>query len=711
MSHWAFKEHVVFWWLLFLVIQQVERWYLLPDVVAAETPSLGLLLNTITTGFRADLITSTIAVLLVTLVAGLAGTLWWIAFRWRRGAAGEGSVYRRVIIVAGTVLAMLLIVLLLADIGYYRYNQQRLNFVFFEYVGDLLTQWKEGGLQASQAAEQTGAELDDRGKWAGTVAGFLLLETTAVAGWWLCFTRMMRPALIRLGQKGAFAPNMLLLLGLAAGLSGFDHRGPEAIRAADISSAAYYTLAQNPVLYASEGLRAVLDAQWKTDQSRNFNEMSLREAVRITQDVIGPGATFPSTDYPLVHPPVEGSGARFNRPANVLLIFVEALDRRYFNRTVGGVRVTPFLDRLRDDSLYFEHFFANGVQTARGLFSTFCSYYPRQGTAEMKTRYMHDYACLPSLLRERGYRTEMVIGYDRDLNRLHLFMSRNGLHQLFDRRHFPADAEEIGAVASTGRSDGALFNLMRSRIEDLRSKGNPFCLVAMTIGTHHPFAVPASASHPDIQSLKTDPDGYLASLRYVDLELERVLTSMKHDGLLKDTVVMILGDHGRHEKIGQTDLEKQVGHFMTPLLIWVDESLRAPGGYRPRTVTAVASQVDVLPTILALNNVTPRLSPSLGHDLSCLFRSECLEDNAAFLTSVYDDVIGIADRDGLLLYSLRSQTLRRADLDLNEPAVPVDVTNPAVLHRYRRMLGLYVTANTLLNQNRIWSWKEFGPKL
>ena len=150
---------------------------------------------------------------------------------------------------------------------------------------------------------------------------------------------------------------------------------------------------------------------------------------------------------------------------------------------------------------------------------------------------------------------------------------------------------------------------------------------------------------------------------------------------------------------------------MTPLLIWVDETLRAPGGYRPRTVTAVASQVDVLPTILALNNVTPRLSPSLGHDLSCLFRSECLEDNAAFLTSVYDDVIGIADRDGLLLYSLRSQTLRRADLDLNEPAVQVDVTNPAVLHRYRRMLGLYVTANTLLNQNRIWSWKEFGPKL
>jgi hypothetical protein len=83
----------------------------------------------------------------------------------------------------------------------------------------------------------------------------------------------------------------------------------------------------------------------------------------------------------------------------------------------------------------------------------------------------------------------------------------------------------------------------------------------------------------------------------------------------------------------------------------------------------------------------------------------------AFLSSVYDDLIGLADEDGLLLYSLRSRTLRRGDLDLNEPAVVLDPANPAVAHRYRRLLALYVAANTTLNQNKIWSWKEFGSKL
>jgi hypothetical protein len=211
--------------------------------------------------------------------------------------------------------------------------------------------------------------------------------------------------------------------------------------------------------------------------------------------------------------------------------------------------------------------------------------------------------------------------------------------------------------------------------------------------------------------LKSDPDGYLAALRYLDLELERVLTGMKRDGLLKDTVVIILGDHGRHEKVGQTDLERQAGHFLSPLYIWMDESLRESIQYRPRTVTAVASQVDLLPTILALNGAMPRLSPFMGRDLSCLLVVDCLQDNVAFLSSVYDDLIGLADRDGLLLYSLRSRTLRRADLDLREAAVPVAATNQAIVHRYRRMLALYVASNTILNQNKIWSWKEFGQKL
>lgn len=75
------------------------------------------------------------------------------------------------------------------------------------------------------------------------------------------------------------------------------------------------------------------------------------------------------------------TGTPLERRPNVLLLFIEALDRRFLGRTYDGMRGTPFLDRLRNDSVYFENFFSNGSQTFHGLFWSFCSAMPRQGTA------------------------------------------------------------------------------------------------------------------------------------------------------------------------------------------------------------------------------------------------------------------------------------------------------------------------------------------
>src|SRR5262249_56150300 len=120
------------------------------------------------------------------------------------------------------------------------------------------------------------------------------------AGWWGC-GGMVSPVVSRFMNGSVLVPGMLLLGGLAVGLTGFHPRGPEAIRAADISSAAYYTLAQNPVLYASEGFRAMLDAQRTLDKALEFQEMPLEDAIRVAQDAVAPGAVFPYRDYPFIH--------------------------------------------------------------------------------------------------------------------------------------------------------------------------------------------------------------------------------------------------------------------------------------------------------------------------------------------------------------------------------------------------------------------------
>jgi hypothetical protein len=497
----------------------------------------------------------------------------------------------------------------------------------------------------------------------------------------------------------------MLAAGLLVGAMGLHPQGPYAIRIAPISSTAYYMLAQNPVLYAGEAMRATIGSRLSRVPPPALDSVPFDEAIRLAQESIGRGASFPYARYPLVHRTEAGTTLRFGRQTNILIVFVEGLDRRYLNRTVQGIRVTPFLDRLKEESVYFERFFASGTQTSRGLFASFCSYYPRQGTAAMKTRYAQDYLCLPSLLRKRGYRTEMVIGQHRDLNRLHLFLSRNGLHQLFDESEFPPGAERLGL----GMTDGALFDFLRARIEALQQMKRPFFLTTLTLSTHHPFTVPLTS--PEVRALQADPDGYVAALRYVDQEFERFFTELQRRGLLKDTVMFILGDHGRHEPIGRTDQEKLIGHFLSPLFIWVDGSLRSPSNYKPRTVATIASQVDLTPTVLAINGMLPRVSPFLGRDVSCALAAECSEGGPAFFSSAYDDLIGLADRDGILFYSFRTETLGQAELSLEGPPVRRLVTDPEIAARYRRLLALYVSANTLIEQGRVWSWKELGSSL
>jgi len=90
---------------------------------------------------------------------------------------------------------------------------------------------------------------------------------------------------------------------------------------------------------------------------------------------------------------------------------------------------------------------------------------------------------------------------------------------------------------------------------------------------------------------------------------------------------------------------------------------------------------------------------------------DCGEDNVAYLSSVYSDVIALADKAGLLVYSLPSGELYETDLALRTPAVERTPGDSAVRARYRRLLALYLSSSVLLERNQIWSWKEWGKRL
>ncbi len=703
----SIRKSVLFWWILFVVIQMAERVFLLRDALEQETPTAALLLKTFLVGVRGDFITATCA-----LVLGVAGAGVYTLIR--HGLSGLRQSPRHVFLsfrpavhVGCVLTGLLLFVLLCVDMGYYGFNHQHMDFVFLEYLGDLLAPAATTEGTNVQAMQQTSAELEAVGKWAWRLTVFVAIQAAGIALWYWSFSRAVVPALDRWRPGSGFQANALLVVALVAGGAGFHHSGPYGIRIAPIGTMVYYTLAQNPVLFAAEALRIAVVSRNPIERRANTEAMPYDVAVRTAQQLLGPTETFVDARYPFVRttgPSPEG--VRLPTPANIFLVFLEGLDRRYLGQTYGEVKGTPFLDRLKQDSVYFQNFFSNGVQTSRGLFATLCSTFPRQGAAAMKTRYAHDYLCLPSLLQRQGYSTEMVIGQHRDLNRLQSFVARNGLQHLVDEGDFPATTERAGL----GIVDGALFDFCYDRIKARQSEGKPFFLTTLTLSTHHPFAAPLT--HPEVQLLQQQvQDKYVAALRYTDLELERVFTKLLREGLLRNTIVVILGDHGRHEPVGSSDIERKAGHFASPLFIWMDESLRTPATYYPRTVSTIASQVDLAPTLLALNAGLPAMGSFAGHDVSCALVRDCLPGQVAYLTSVYDNLVGLASAEGLLLYSFATETFQEATLTF-EP-MPDEQTGSRRLPiaRDRELMALYEVANVALDSNRLWSWREFGSRL
>ncbi len=124
---------LLFWWLLFVVMQQAERLFLLRDPLAVEMPSTGVLMRTLVTGLRGDFITATIA--LAAILAGARGLLAALAERRELKGVFLGPIYRRTFMASDVAVGTLLLTLLTVDMGYYTHDRQHLNFVFFEYVG------------------------------------------------------------------------------------------------------------------------------------------------------------------------------------------------------------------------------------------------------------------------------------------------------------------------------------------------------------------------------------------------------------------------------------------------------------------------------------------------------------------------------------------------------------------------------------------------
>lgn len=91
---------------------------------------------------------------------------------------------------------------------------------------------------------------------------------------------------------------------------------------------------------------------------------------------------------------------------------------------------------------------------------------------------------------------------------------------------------------------------------------------------------------------------YDAEVAELDRSIANLWTSLETEGLLEDTVIVLVSDHGEafmeHGRLEHRHVDRPVVHV--PLIVWLPERLRSDSDQR--RVDEVVSGVDLLPTIL-----------------------------------------------------------------------------------------------------------------
>ena len=152
---------------------------------------------------------------------------------------------------------------------------------------------------------------------------------------------------------------------------------------------------------------------------------------------------------------VSSSFLTIQRP-DIYLIVLES-----FSDTLMSVaNVTPGLNRLKKEGVYFSNFYANSFRTDRGLLSILYGY-PAPATVSLM-KYPKKTAALtsmPQLLKKAGWDLQYYYGGDADFTNMRSFLINQGFLQIVEDVDFPVSQR----TSKWGVPDHLLFQRVKKR--------------------------------------------------------------------------------------------------------------------------------------------------------------------------------------------------------------------------------------------------------
>ncbi|WP_286272058.1 LTA synthase family protein [Thalassotalea hakodatensis] len=295
------------------------------------------------------------------------------------------------------------------------------------------------------------------------------------------------------------------------------------------------------------------------------------------------------------------------QPKNLVIILEESLGAQFVS-SLGGIPLTPEIDKLNAEGWAFKRLYATGTRSVRGIEAVITGFTPTPSRAVVKLdKSQKDFFTIASLLNNKGYETQFIYGGESHFDNMKSFFLGNGFTDIVDFD----DIENPQFVASWGASDEDLFNQADIELTELHNRKQPFFSFIFTSSNHDPFEIPEGVITPieytDNQLQKYDAKELLRhkAIQYADYALGNFIAKAKTQPYWENTIFLVVADHDA----------RAMGSDLVPINNFHIPGVILNSGISPKLDERVVSQIDLGPTLLSLMGVENQ-SPMLGHDLT-----------------------------------------------------------------------------------------------
>lgn len=371
----------------------------------------------------------------------------------------------------------------------------------------------------------------------------------------------------------------------------------------------------------------------ETDTARDYGTMPLQRIFELTRRQ-GPrpaSGYIPTKDgrestlhrqEPLV--------ARAGPPPNIVVILLESFGAEYTG-PVAQAGLTPHFDRLAQTGVSFTRLFSTGTRTSRGIEAIVSGFFPTPARSVVKLGLsQRGFFTAAGLLQREGYRTHFIYGGESNFDEMKSFFAGNGVETISDQ---PVLQKPGHAVGVWGIHDEDLF-LEADTL--FRSQGDqPFFAVVLSTSNHTPFDYPADRIDPNPDFPVTSPEN---AIKYTDHALGQFFAKASTAPYFKNTIFLVVADHGTRVS----------GDQLIPLFKFeIPAMIYGPPDLVPvKVIRNLASQVDLMPTVLALTG-RAWTHPMMGRNLLEGAGADSEHHGRALLQ--YENHFGYWKDDGLVV--------------------------------------------------------------